>query len=77
MKSLAIFVMMIYGRLDSSSLFDIEGLLLVQESQLDKFRQELATTTIAANVVHTSLACGVPNFASRAHGLSHCTHSRR
>jgi histone deacetylase 1/2 len=32
------FVMMVYGRPDSPSLLDIEGLLLVQESQLEKFR---------------------------------------
>ncbi|KAK2357169.1 hypothetical protein QL285_094468 [Trifolium repens] len=34
------FVMMIYGRPDSHSLFDIEGRLFVQELQLENFRQE-------------------------------------
>jgi histone deacetylase 1/2 len=48
------FVMMIYGRPDSPSLFDIEGLLLVQESQLEKFRQELAVPSASANVAHTN-----------------------
>lgn len=46
--------MMIYGKVDPPSLSDIESLLLVQESQLDKYRQELAVTTVAANVAHTS-----------------------
>lgn len=44
------FVMMIYGRPDSPSLSDIEALLLVQEAQLDKFRQELAVSNVSANI---------------------------
>jgi histone deacetylase 1/2 len=44
------FVMMMYGRSDSPSLFDVEGLLLVQESQLEKFRQELAVPNASANM---------------------------
>jgi histone deacetylase 1/2 len=47
------FVMMIYGRPDSLSLLDLEG-LLVQESQLEKFRQELTVPSASANVAHTS-----------------------
>ncbi|PNX63257.1 retrovirus-related Pol polyprotein from transposon TNT 1-94, partial [Trifolium pratense] len=47
------FVMMIYGRSDSPSLYDIEGLLLVQESQLEKFRQELMVPNVSANIAHT------------------------
>lgn len=48
------FVMMIYGRPDSPSPYDIEGLLLVQEAQRDKFRQELAITSVSANVAQSS-----------------------
>ncbi|MCI03725.1 hypothetical protein A2U01_0024766 [Trifolium medium] len=33
---------------DSTSLFDIRTSLLVKESQLDIFRQEIATTTVSA-----------------------------
>lgn len=48
------FVMMIYSRPDSPSITEIEGLLLVQEAQLDKYRQELASVPVSANVAQTS-----------------------
>ncbi|WJX88788.1 hypothetical protein P8452_70836 [Trifolium repens] len=60
------FVMMIYGRPDSPSLLDIEGLLLVQESQLEKFRQELAISNASANVAHANGGRG--NTGSRGRG---------
>lgn len=46
--------MMIYGRPDSPSISDIEGLLLVQEAQFDKYRHELVVVTVSANVAHTN-----------------------
>ncbi|KAK2414066.1 hypothetical protein QL285_036702 [Trifolium repens] len=51
------FVMMIYGRPDSPSLFDIEALLLVQESQFEKFRQELTIPNASANGKSVTLSC--------------------
>ncbi|WJX10129.1 hypothetical protein P8452_00887 [Trifolium repens] len=57
---------MIYGRPDSPSLLDIEGLLLVQESQLEKFRQELAIPNASANVAHANGGRG--NTGSRGRG---------
>ncbi|GAU38583.1 hypothetical protein TSUD_322600 [Trifolium subterraneum] len=68
------FVMMFYGRSDSPSLYDIEGLLLVQESQLAKFRQELSTPSASANL-HSRGGRGNPsvfdeNFVqARNHGV--------
>ncbi|KAK2402858.1 hypothetical protein QL285_052344 [Trifolium repens] len=62
------FVMMIYGRPDSPSLLDIEGLLLVQESQLEKFRQELVVPTASANLAQASRGRG--NGGSRGRGRS-------
>src|SRR3954468_23417458 len=49
------FVMQMYGCPVPPTLCDVEALLYVQEAQLDKFRQELAASTIAANVAHTSI----------------------
>ncbi|CAJ2678668.1 unnamed protein product [Trifolium pratense] len=60
------FVMMIYGRSDSPSLYDIEGLLLVQESQLEKFRQELMVPNVSANIAHTGGGWG--NSHARGRG---------
>lgn len=46
------FVMIIFGKANAPTLSEIDSLLLVQESQLDKFRQELAVTTATSNVAH-------------------------
>lgn len=48
------FVMMMYGKLEPISYTDLESLLLVQESQLDKFRVELTSGTISVNVAQGS-----------------------
>ncbi|PNX84646.1 retrovirus-related Pol polyprotein from transposon TNT 1-94, partial [Trifolium pratense] len=44
------FVMMVYSRSDTPKVKDIEALLLLQESQFEKFRQELANPSVSANV---------------------------
>lgn len=44
------FIMVIYGRHGSPSIADIEALLLVQEAQFDKFKQELVMVPVSANV---------------------------
>ncbi|KAI5401088.1 hypothetical protein KIW84_065792 [Lathyrus oleraceus] len=43
-----------YGFTTPLTLCDDEALLYVQEVQLDKFRQELATSNVSANIAHTS-----------------------
>lgn len=48
------FVMMMYGKLEPISYTDLESLLLVQESQLEKFRVELTSGTISVNVAQGS-----------------------
>ncbi|GAU26016.1 hypothetical protein TSUD_64040 [Trifolium subterraneum] len=44
------FVMMVYSRFDTPTVEDIEGLLMLQEAQFEKFRQELANPNVSANV---------------------------
>lgn len=44
------FVMMIYSRLDTPSISEVEGLLLVQEVQFEKFRQEQVAGSMTVNV---------------------------
>lgn len=48
------FVKMVYGRPGVMTISDIEALLLVQEAQLDKFRQELAISNASVNVAQSS-----------------------
>ncbi|KAI5447130.1 hypothetical protein KIW84_014834 [Lathyrus oleraceus] len=48
------FVMHNYGCTTPPTLCDVEALLYVQEAQIDKFRQEMDTSNVAANVAHTS-----------------------
>ncbi|CAJ2642450.1 unnamed protein product [Trifolium pratense] len=46
------FVMMVYSRFETPTVEDVEALLLLQEVQFDKFRQELANPSVSANVAH-------------------------
>jgi histone deacetylase 1/2 len=50
------FVMMIFSRFDTPTVEDVEALLLLQEVQFEKFRQELANPKGSANVsqVHSN-----------------------
>lgn len=59
------FVMMIYSRVDPPSVTDIESLLMVREAQLEKFRTELTSGTISANVAHSSQSNGRSNSNSQ------------
>lgn len=45
-------MMMIYIKIETSTLYEIEALLYVQEAQLDKYRQELSITNVTKNMVH-------------------------
>lgn len=45
------FIMMMYGKGGSIDIFEVEGLLYIQEAQLDKFCQELVTHNATANIV--------------------------
>ncbi|GAU29238.1 hypothetical protein TSUD_362280 [Trifolium subterraneum] len=44
------FVMMMYSRFDTPTVEDIEGLLMLQEAQFEKFRQELTNPSVSANI---------------------------
>ncbi|MCI35565.1 retrovirus-related pol polyprotein from transposon TNT 1-94, partial [Trifolium medium] len=44
------FVMMVYSRLNTPTVDDVEALLLLQEAQFEKFRQELTNPSVSANV---------------------------
>ncbi|MCI37284.1 retrovirus-related pol polyprotein from transposon TNT 1-94, partial [Trifolium medium] len=46
--------MMVYSRFDAPTVEDVEALLLLQEVQFDKFKQELTNPNISANVAHTA-----------------------
>lgn len=43
-------VMLIYGRLDTPSISDVESLLLMQEIQIEKFKQDQSAGSISVNV---------------------------
>ncbi|KAK2449415.1 hypothetical protein QL285_008613 [Trifolium repens] len=47
------FVMMMYSKTDTFAVEDLEALLLLQVAQFDKFRQELATPAVSANIAQT------------------------
>lgn len=44
------FVMMIYACVEPASMDDIEALLIVQDSQFEKYRQELSSSSVSLNV---------------------------
>ncbi|PNX79443.1 retrovirus-related Pol polyprotein from transposon TNT 1-94, partial [Trifolium pratense] len=46
------FVMMVYSRFESPTVEDVEALLLLQEVQFEKFRQELTNPSVSANIAH-------------------------
>lgn len=43
-------VMMVYARVDSTTVADVESLLLIQESQFEKFKVELNPGSVSVNV---------------------------
>lgn len=49
------FIMMIYSKGDPTDIYDVEALLYIQEAQLDKYRQELASLNVTANVAQKFL----------------------
>jgi histone deacetylase 1/2 len=55
------FVMMIYSRFESPTVEDVEALLLLQEVQFEKFKQELSNHSASANLAQTA------SHASDAH----------
>ncbi|PNX57709.1 retrovirus-related Pol polyprotein from transposon TNT 1-94, partial [Trifolium pratense] len=44
------FVMMVYSRFETPTVENVEALLLLQEVQFEKFRQELANPSVSANI---------------------------
>ncbi|WJX96151.1 hypothetical protein P8452_77393 [Trifolium repens] len=55
------FVMMVYSRFEIPKVEDVEALLLLQEAQFEKFRQELANPSASANVAYTEVQSNNPN----------------
>lgn len=50
--------MMMYGKSEALNITDLESLLLVQEAQFDKFKQELTIANTSGNVARTNSAPG-------------------
>lgn len=72
------FVMHMYGCPITHTLCEVEALLYLQEAQLDKFHQELVTSSVAANVAHTNQGNGGSKGVytrSRGRG-NHFTHGQ-
>jgi histone deacetylase 1/2 len=56
------FVMMIYSRFETPTVEDVEALLLLQEVQFEKFRQELTNPSVSANVAQVNSNSNEANF---------------
>ncbi|PNX90864.1 retrovirus-related Pol polyprotein from transposon TNT 1-94, partial [Trifolium pratense] len=55
------FVMLVYSRFETPTVEDVEALLLLQEVQFEKFRQELTNPSVSANVAHMNSKSNSPN----------------
>jgi hypothetical protein len=56
--------MMVYSRFETPTVEDVEALLLLQEVQFEKFRQELANPSVSANVAQVDSKSKSPNQES-------------
>ncbi|MCI93008.1 retrovirus-related pol polyprotein from transposon TNT 1-94, partial [Trifolium medium] len=56
------FVMMVYSRFETPTVEDVEALLLLQEVQFEKFRQELTNPSVSANVAQMESKSNSPNL---------------
>jgi hypothetical protein len=56
--------MMVYSRFETPTVEDVEALLLLQEVQFEKFRQELANPSVSANVAQMDSKSKSPNQES-------------
>jgi hypothetical protein len=67
------FVLMIYIKLDAPSIEDVEAILMMQEAQFEKFRQELTNPSVSANLAHTDQVPppANPNFPNSEIGTEH------
>jgi histone deacetylase 1/2 len=50
--------MMVYSHFVTPTVEDVEALLLLQEAQFEKFKQELNNPTVSANVAHSAAKTG-------------------
>jgi histone deacetylase 1/2 len=57
------FVMMVYSRFETPTVEDVEALLLLQEVQFEKFRQELTNPSVSANIAKVDSQSKSPNQA--------------
>jgi histone deacetylase 1/2 len=60
------FVMMIYSRFETPTVEDVEALLLLQEVQFEKFRQELTNPSVSANVAQVNHSSNDSNLDAEA-----------
>jgi histone deacetylase 1/2 len=60
------FVMMIYSRFETPTVEDVEALLLLQEVQFEKFRQELTKPSVSANVAQVNHSSNDSNLDAEA-----------
>jgi histone deacetylase 1/2 len=63
------FVMMIYSRFDTPTVEDVEALLLLQEAQFEKFKQELANPSVSANIAHTEVQSSESTYEPESHEI--------
>ncbi|MCI52515.1 retrovirus-related pol polyprotein from transposon TNT 1-94, partial [Trifolium medium] len=69
------FVMMVYSRFETPTVEDVEALLLLQDVQFEKFRQELANPSVSANIAHTEVQSNDPilDIEAQESGTEHYT----
>lgn len=67
--------MMIYGKTEPTDIYDVDAILYVQKTQLERFRQKLATHIAIANVAQ---AVGNKNYdkSGISSGSHHYFHGR-
>jgi histone deacetylase 1/2 len=58
------FIMMVYSRFETPTVEDVEALLLLQEVQFEKFKQELTNPSVSANVAQTAIQSNSSNEES-------------
>lgn len=65
------FVLMIYSRLDSPSIEEVESILMMQEAQFEKYRQELTNPSVSANLAQSELPSKPGNSESQEVGTEY------
>lgn len=67
------FIIMIYGKVETNDTYEVEASLYVEEAQMEKYKQDLTTSSATTNITHPR-----PNqFASRNVGRYGSYHHQR